>query len=573
MGYELGTWTESNVPRVGYIAQILNSYFPTVPAAPAGLSSDAQRAAAVQAAIWYFSDRYVLNTGDPLHNAVAEIVAAVIAAGPLVQPPPPSLTIIPATRSGPAGTAVGPFLVTSTAATTVTAVGADMFADAGATTPIAGGATVASGSNIWLRSTGPATALLAATAVATVPSGNVYLYDGNTSGVNSAQKLILAQTATLRTTVTAQADFQPPGSLVVTKTIAGSAAGQQGQIVIQVTCDGVLIPPPFVIPAGTAAGSISQTYGNLAAGSVCEVVETSDGHLPTVGVRKSGSGTIVTIPPGDTVTANLSDSYEVGSLIVNKTITGRGAGQQGDVIVSVTCGEAVLQNFLIPAGTSAGTTSQTYAEIPEGTVCTATETASGANASVSVVSEGSPQSVTIAANGTGTINISNSYEPLPGSLVVTKTFTGAAAGQQSTVGILVACGAPNNFAYVIPAGTPAGDFPRAFDDIPGGTTCTVTEVVDGSNSAVDVIPVGESQQVVVPPGGTATVNVANAVEALPPIPTTTTTTTIAPTTTTRPAVLPPTGGGSDNTGLVAGVLVALGIAALVVARRRHALQS
>ena len=50
-----------------------------------------------------------------------------------------------------------------------------------------------------------------ATAVATVPSGNVYLYDGNTGGVNSAQKLILAQSATLRTTVSAEAVFQPPG--------------------------------------------------------------------------------------------------------------------------------------------------------------------------------------------------------------------------------------------------------------------------------------------------------------------------------------------------------------------------
>ena len=267
---------------------------------------------------------------------------------------------------------------------------------------------------------------------------------------------------------------------------------------------------------------------------------------------------------------NLTDTYEVGSLIVNKTITGPAAGQQGDVVISVTCGQAVLQDFVIPAGTAAGTTSQTYTEIPEGTVCTATETASGANASVSVVSEGSPQSVTIAANGTGTMSITNTYEPLPGSLVVTKTFTGAAAGQQSTVGILVACGAPNIFAYVIPAGTPAGDFPRTFDDIPGGTTCTVTEVVDGSTSAVDVTPVGQRQQVVVPPGGTASVAVANQVEALPPIPTTTTRRR-SHLRRPRPAVLPPTGGGSDHTGVVAGVLVALGATALVVARRRHGL--
>ena len=53
--------------------------------------------------------------------------------------------------------------------------------------------------------------VLEATAEATVPSGNVYLYDGNTAGVSDAQKLILAETATLKTTVEATAEFLPPG--------------------------------------------------------------------------------------------------------------------------------------------------------------------------------------------------------------------------------------------------------------------------------------------------------------------------------------------------------------------------
>ena len=39
----------------------------------------------MQAAIWFFSDRYVLNTSDALHNAVAAIVDKITsrrAAGP-----------------------------------------------------------------------------------------------------------------------------------------------------------------------------------------------------------------------------------------------------------------------------------------------------------------------------------------------------------------------------------------------------------------------------------------------------------------------------------------------------------
>ena len=69
--------------------------------------------------------------------------------------------------------------------------------------------------------------MLEATAQATVPTGNVYLYDGNTAGVSDAQQLILAKAATLTTTVQATAQFLAPGSLVVKKTIAGPAAGSQ----------------------------------------------------------------------------------------------------------------------------------------------------------------------------------------------------------------------------------------------------------------------------------------------------------------------------------------------------------
>ena len=51
--------------RVGYVAQLLNNYYPTVAAQPP-LANVNQRAAAVQAAIWFFADRYVLNANDPL---------------------------------------------------------------------------------------------------------------------------------------------------------------------------------------------------------------------------------------------------------------------------------------------------------------------------------------------------------------------------------------------------------------------------------------------------------------------------------------------------------------------------
>ena len=126
-----------------------------------------------------------------------------------------------------------------------------MYSDAAGTVPIANGATVPSGQQIWMRSSGGASsAVLQAKATATVPSGNVYLYDGNTAGVNDAQRLILAENATLTTTVQATANFLPAGSLVVKKTIAGPAAGSQGRVVIHVACTDGKDGSDFVIHAG-----------------------------------------------------------------------------------------------------------------------------------------------------------------------------------------------------------------------------------------------------------------------------------------------------------------------------------
>ncbi len=78
INYIHGTWDASNVPNVNYVAQVLNNYYPKTNE-PAVLTDLNQKAAAVQAAIWFFSDKYVLNTSDPLHDVVAGIVDAVIA--------------------------------------------------------------------------------------------------------------------------------------------------------------------------------------------------------------------------------------------------------------------------------------------------------------------------------------------------------------------------------------------------------------------------------------------------------------------------------------------------------------
>ena len=183
-----------------------------------------RKAAAVQAAIWFFSDRYVLNTSNPLHDVVVDIVNQIVTEGPLVQPPRPSLTLTPSHASGPVRSVAGTVLAQyeqqdrrrrhrrrrrAALDATVTATGGNMFSDAAGTVPILNGTTVPSGRRSGCGPTGPPDPVSRPTATAVVPTGNVYLYDGN-AGVNDAQKLILAETATLTTTVQATAEFLPP---------------------------------------------------------------------------------------------------------------------------------------------------------------------------------------------------------------------------------------------------------------------------------------------------------------------------------------------------------------------------
>ena len=85
---------------------------------------------------------------------------------------------------------------------------------------------------------------------------------------------------------------------------------------------------------------------------------------------------------------------DTGSLTVTKSITGVGAGAQGEIRITVTCNEAALPDFAIPAGTT-GTVTRTYDDIPTPATCTVTETVDGANAAVTVVTVNGSQTVAI----------------------------------------------------------------------------------------------------------------------------------------------------------------------------------
>ena len=141
---------------------------------------------------------------------------------------------------------------------------------------------------------------------------------------------------------------------MVQKTIAGPAAGSQGQVTIHTVCDGTALTPDFVVASGTPAGTSSRTYTGIPSGSVCTITETANGTERTtnVTVDVTGDGQQVTIPQNSTATATVTDTYDFvpGSLTVVKNITGAGAGLQGAVTIHVDCGGGLTHDFVIPGG-------------------------------------------------------------------------------------------------------------------------------------------------------------------------------------------------------------------------------
>jgi hypothetical protein len=513
VGYELGTWDSANVSNIGYVARLLNTYYPETNA-PLSISDVNEKAAAVQAAIWFFSDRYVLSTANlTLYNEVATIVATVIALKPLPEPSPPTLTITPSSQAGPAGSAVGPFTVTSstTNEAIVTATGGNMYYDKAATRPIANGTSVPTGTEIWVKSTGPPSVSISATATATVPSGNAYLYDQNTPGRTEAQKLILAKEATLGTTVYANAQFQPAGSLTVTKTITGPAAGHQGPVVIEVQCNGVTLSPIINIPA-LALGDHTTTYSNIDAGSTCEAIETVDGHTLTVMVTPSGDNE-ATIPAGGNALIHLTDTYTFvpGSLLLRKVIQGPGAALRGPITINVTCTPSgpnsswlILVGAILPINI--------LPNIPAGSHCTLTEPVDGSNAAVSQApgSPVLPADILIPAGKITFAKAVDTYNLNDGNLVISKTIAGAGAGQQGAITLTPSCFDPSTGTttplapFTINANSAAGTYTSPpYTGIPANSVCTVTETANGGTPTVAATP-GASSQVTIPPGGTAT---------------------------------------------------------------------
>ena len=176
-----------------------------------------------------------------------------------------------------------------------------------------------------------------------------------------------------------------------------------------------------------------MTYADIPADTVCTVTETVDGHTSTMAAEVTGdNGTPTTIPPGGTANGAITDTYTdiSGQLVVNKIITGDGAGQQGPVTIHVACPASVPRltpDFTIPAGDPSA--SHDLPGFAAGHAVHGDRDRRRCHQRRRRRPTTIDQPPPISACGSVEANVTDAYTVI-GSLTVTKTIAGPAAGQQ-----------------------------------------------------------------------------------------------------------------------------------------------
>jgi hypothetical protein len=319
--------------------------------------------------------------------------------------------------------------------------------------------------------------------------------------------------ATVTNTYTAK-----PGGLVVTKVVAGDGVDLRGPVTLTAVCDGATAGT-VTYPPGATLDPLVITP--LPAGASCTVSETADGAIPgTVTVATAiAPAQPVTIPAGANAGVTVTDTYTsvLGSLTVTKSTAGLDEFR-GPVTISAVC---------TPVAGAPVTASRTYpvrsplspplvlGGLPAGTTCQVTEPDTGASSALAVTTTPTlPVTVTIGPAEKQVVTITNTYTAAAGSVIVSKAITGSMAGHQGAVAITATCGGtPTTFDVPAGATSPA---PFSITGLTAGTTCVITEPVDGSSPAIDVTTTPPLPlTVTIPAGASASAAITDQYEPAP----------------------------------------------------------
>ncbi|MBZ2195873.1 DUF5979 domain-containing protein [Occultella gossypii] len=332
------------------------------------------------------------------------------------------------------------------------------------------------------------------------------------------------------------------GQLDLVKVVAGDGAQAYGTgpFVLAVQCtfddDGDGSGEPRVVYDATvvlgAAGPLEAQIANLPTGAVCAVTETDDGGATSSVVEPSS----VTIGSADTVTVTATNTFDVGSIVLDKVVDGDGADLYGDGPFTVTL-ECTYEDepVAIPGGAEREITPGAPVGVdglPVGAECTVTETddgdATGTSMTVTVAGEEPVQTGGTSAEVI-VPPVDPGGEPTAVGIVATNTFQlgsiqvdkltegdGADLYGAGPFGVTLECSFDGE-SVEIPGGAEREIMPGTpvlYEELPVGAECAVTETGTAGATSTVIAPEGGAVTVPAPAEGdeepaVATVTVTN----------------------------------------------------------------
>ncbi|MEJ1231059.1 MAG: DUF5979 domain-containing protein [Galbitalea sp.] len=247
-------------------------------------------------------------------------------------------------------------------------------------------------------------------------------------------------------------------------------------------------------------GDPAISLDDVASGAACTVTETKTGGANSTTVTLgSGSPSVETTasftsPPSATqYDVVVTNEFDEDPVTVTKTRDGAGAALYGagPFEVSLSCTRdvsGVPTAVVVPGGAtrsldSTDTYQATYAGLPAGADCTATETKTGGANSTTI----SPATFTTSASTPTDIEVTNTFDE--GSISVNKTILGAGsllygngpfestlACTQDIDGSTVPVTIPGGSTRAL---TGLNGYANTYDQLPAGASCTVTESKTG----------------------------------------------------------------------------------------------
>lgn len=303
------------------------------------------------------------------------------------------------------------------------------------------------------------------------------------------------------------------GSIQVVKVVDGDGAELYGAgpftLEVECTLDGT--GARSVVLGGDEP--LEKQIDNVPTGAECTVTETDDGGATASVVDPE----TFTVGDQDTVTVTATNTFDLGSIVVDKVVDGAGSELYGSGPFEVTL-ECTLDGD--PIDVPGGATQKlvpgepvTYDDLPVGAECVVTETSTGGATSVTVssVDDRQPGAVTVpSGDDPASLTVTNTFDV--GQIQVVKSVAGLGANvhEDDVFTVSLECTRDVN-GDDVPVDVPGGATRELtpgetviYDDLPQGANCAITETDAGGADSIEIVVDGSStDEVAVPIGDDA----------------------------------------------------------------------